>query len=347
MRVKILGKFWRLRFAPNMASRGDCDPPDKRGKDGLVLRLARDQEGQVVELRALLPDGTPARQADVWIGCRPRGDPARRFAELWRESGDTRPPGWKTWPRIGKREAWWLRLDANGCCTLNGVPPGRHRLQVLASGHAADLEMSVQLAHTAQRVNVTLEPLREVTGAFRVGMDPGWQCRHAAHAHVLHYSDWPAPPEPRVVPSGTFRLTDLPPGVTSLTASTAGHPNVVVELPETGPAALGELVVPTARVLEGLLRWPRGRKPESWSGVRLVDREGVVASTTTYYTTGGGPRFDLVLPRRPAPDAWLIVRLRMREGDRSPEVRLDGPFDFVSDRPLDLALPDATPGRGK
>ena len=43
MRVKILGKFWRLRFAPNMASRGDCDPPDKRGKE---IRIASSLRGE-------------------------------------------------------------------------------------------------------------------------------------------------------------------------------------------------------------------------------------------------------------------------------------------------------------
>lgn len=33
MRVQVLGKVWQLRFAPNMANRGDCEPPDKRGKE--------------------------------------------------------------------------------------------------------------------------------------------------------------------------------------------------------------------------------------------------------------------------------------------------------------------------
>jgi hypothetical protein len=31
MRIKVLGKLWRLRFAPNMGDRGDCDEPDRRG----------------------------------------------------------------------------------------------------------------------------------------------------------------------------------------------------------------------------------------------------------------------------------------------------------------------------
>ena len=33
MRVKILGKVWNLRFAPNMANRGDCEPPTSPGKE--------------------------------------------------------------------------------------------------------------------------------------------------------------------------------------------------------------------------------------------------------------------------------------------------------------------------
>jgi len=33
MQVKLLGKRWRLRFAPNLFNRGDCDPPDKRRKE--------------------------------------------------------------------------------------------------------------------------------------------------------------------------------------------------------------------------------------------------------------------------------------------------------------------------
>jgi len=33
MRVKVLGKIWRLRFAPNMGARGDCDPPSAPGKE--------------------------------------------------------------------------------------------------------------------------------------------------------------------------------------------------------------------------------------------------------------------------------------------------------------------------
>lgn len=31
--LKILGKTWRIRFAPNMGCRGDCDPPNQPGKE--------------------------------------------------------------------------------------------------------------------------------------------------------------------------------------------------------------------------------------------------------------------------------------------------------------------------
>jgi hypothetical protein len=34
MQVRMLGKNWRLRFAPNLGpNRGDCDPPDRRRKE--------------------------------------------------------------------------------------------------------------------------------------------------------------------------------------------------------------------------------------------------------------------------------------------------------------------------
>jgi len=43
MQVKILGKVWNLRFAPNMANRGDCDPPTAPGKEIRVLSNLRDE----------------------------------------------------------------------------------------------------------------------------------------------------------------------------------------------------------------------------------------------------------------------------------------------------------------
>lgn len=43
MRVRVLGKVWQLRFAPNMANRGDCEPPDKRGKE---IRISSSLHGE-------------------------------------------------------------------------------------------------------------------------------------------------------------------------------------------------------------------------------------------------------------------------------------------------------------
>ena len=44
MRISILGKRWNLRFAPNMAARGDCDPPTAPGKEIRIASSLRDQE---------------------------------------------------------------------------------------------------------------------------------------------------------------------------------------------------------------------------------------------------------------------------------------------------------------
>ena len=44
IRIKILGKIWRLRFAPNMANRGDCDPPNQTGKEIRISSALRDEE---------------------------------------------------------------------------------------------------------------------------------------------------------------------------------------------------------------------------------------------------------------------------------------------------------------
>jgi hypothetical protein len=43
MRIKILGKLWNLRFAPNLANRGDCDPPTARAKE---IRIASSLHGE-------------------------------------------------------------------------------------------------------------------------------------------------------------------------------------------------------------------------------------------------------------------------------------------------------------
>lgn len=44
MRIKILGKVWNLRFAPNMANRGDCDPPTQPNKEIRIASSLRREE---------------------------------------------------------------------------------------------------------------------------------------------------------------------------------------------------------------------------------------------------------------------------------------------------------------
>ena len=53
-RVKILDKLWRLRFAPNMANRGDCDPPSLPGKEIRILSSLRGEERLEVLLHELV-----------------------------------------------------------------------------------------------------------------------------------------------------------------------------------------------------------------------------------------------------------------------------------------------------
>ena len=43
MRIKILGKVWKLRFAPNMSARGDCQPPTMPGKE---IRISSTLHGE-------------------------------------------------------------------------------------------------------------------------------------------------------------------------------------------------------------------------------------------------------------------------------------------------------------
>ncbi len=42
-RLTILGRRWRLRFAPNMGNRGECDPPDQPGKE---IRISSSLDGE-------------------------------------------------------------------------------------------------------------------------------------------------------------------------------------------------------------------------------------------------------------------------------------------------------------
>jgi hypothetical protein len=57
VRVKILGKHWNLRFAPNLANQGDCDPPTARGKEIRVASRLRGEERLEVLLHELVHAG--------------------------------------------------------------------------------------------------------------------------------------------------------------------------------------------------------------------------------------------------------------------------------------------------
>jgi len=54
MKVKVLGKLWQLRFAPNMVNPGDCDPPSKRGKEIRVSSSLRGEERLEVLIHELV-----------------------------------------------------------------------------------------------------------------------------------------------------------------------------------------------------------------------------------------------------------------------------------------------------
>ena len=57
MRVNILGKVWNLRFAPNMANRGDCDPPNASGKEIRISSTLRGEERLEVLIHELVHAG--------------------------------------------------------------------------------------------------------------------------------------------------------------------------------------------------------------------------------------------------------------------------------------------------
>ena len=44
MRIRVLNRFWNLRFAPNLAHRADYDPPDERGKEIRVSSTLKGEE---------------------------------------------------------------------------------------------------------------------------------------------------------------------------------------------------------------------------------------------------------------------------------------------------------------
>lgn len=54
MRVRVLGKAWQLRFAPNMANHGDCEPPHKCGKKIRISSSLRGEQRLEVLIHELL-----------------------------------------------------------------------------------------------------------------------------------------------------------------------------------------------------------------------------------------------------------------------------------------------------
>ena len=54
MRIRILNKRWRLRFAPNLANRGDCDGPAAKHKEIRVLSGLRGEERLEVLIHEML-----------------------------------------------------------------------------------------------------------------------------------------------------------------------------------------------------------------------------------------------------------------------------------------------------
>ncbi len=54
MKVRILNHFWNLRFAPNMANRGDCDTPATANKEIRISSSLKGEERLEVVLHELV-----------------------------------------------------------------------------------------------------------------------------------------------------------------------------------------------------------------------------------------------------------------------------------------------------
>lgn len=56
MRLRILGRFWRLVFVPRLPqrSRGECDPPSLPGKEIRVVSRLRGEERLEILLHEML-----------------------------------------------------------------------------------------------------------------------------------------------------------------------------------------------------------------------------------------------------------------------------------------------------
>ena len=53
-RIRMLRRRWRLRFAPNLANRGDCDPPSQPAKEMRILSTLRGEERLEVLIHELV-----------------------------------------------------------------------------------------------------------------------------------------------------------------------------------------------------------------------------------------------------------------------------------------------------
>lgn len=54
MRIRVMRRYWHLRAAPNLANRGDCDPPDRAKKEIRILSTLRGEERLEVVLHELV-----------------------------------------------------------------------------------------------------------------------------------------------------------------------------------------------------------------------------------------------------------------------------------------------------
>ena len=71
MRIRILGKWWQLRFVPTLGSidqpnRGDCNAPDVRGKSIRVLSSLTGEERLEVLIHEML-HAADWHRSEEWV----------------------------------------------------------------------------------------------------------------------------------------------------------------------------------------------------------------------------------------------------------------------------------------
>lgn len=71
MRIRILGKFWSLRFVPTLGSaenpkRGDCDPPEATSKSLRVLSGLRGEDQLEVLIHEML-HAADWHRSEEWV----------------------------------------------------------------------------------------------------------------------------------------------------------------------------------------------------------------------------------------------------------------------------------------